>query len=177
MLIARLSPRKGIDVALDAIAVLRDEGRPIDLVVCGTVFPGYEWYEEQLHQRAHEADLDGAVHFRGYVSPTWPVLAEADVVVVPSRAEPFGNTAVEALLAGRPLIASDVQGLREIVRDGVNGLLAAPGDAQDLARCTARLLDEPATATALAAAGRTDALERFSQTTYGASVRRLLQRP
>ncbi|MBC7594692.1 MAG: glycosyltransferase family 4 protein [Kineosporiaceae bacterium] len=177
VVVARLSPRKGIDVALEALAVLRAEGRPLELLICGTVFSGYEWFEELLHRRAEETDLAGSVHFRGYVSPTWPVLAQADIVLVPSRAEPFGNTAVEALLASRPLVASDVQGLREIVRDGVNGLLATPGDAHDLAHRIAILLDQPAAADALAASGRKDALERFSQAAYSASIRRLLQRP
>jgi glycosyltransferase involved in cell wall biosynthesis len=174
LLVARLSPRKGVDVALEAIASLRRAGRPVSLIVCGSVFPGYEWFETQLRERADAEDLNGAVDLRGYVDSTWPLLAEADIVIVPSLVEPFGNTAVEALLAQRPLVASNVQGLAEIVNDGFNGLLANPGDAEDLARQIARLLDAPDTASTLARVGRIDALARFSAEAYGSAMLRLL---
>lgn len=169
-LIARLSPRKGIDVALEAVATLREAGRDVRLVVCGSTFPGYEWYEEELRQRMARPDLRGAVELRGYVSPTWSVLDESDIVIVPSRAEPFGNTAVEALLAERPLVVSAVQGLAEIVKHDVNGLLARPDDPADLAARIAELLDDPARATALATRGREDALRRFSSDGYRAAM-------
>lgn len=174
LLVARLSPRKGVDVALEAIASLRRAGRPVRLIVCGSVFPGYEQFEARLRERAKADDLDGAVELRGYVDSTWPLLSEADVVIVPSLVEPFGNTAVEALLAQRPLIASNVQGLAEIVDNGVNGLLATPGDAENLARQIARLLDSPDMAAELARAGRIDALARFSVEAYGSAMLRLL---
>ncbi|WP_290514394.1 glycosyltransferase family 4 protein [Aeromicrobium sp.] len=174
VVVARLSPRKGVDVALEAVAALRTQGRDVRLVVCGSVFPGYEWFEDALRVRAAQPDLRGAVEFRGYVSPTWPVLAEADVVVVPSRVEPFGNTAVEALLAERPLVASNTQGLAEIVVDGSNAMLSAPGDAKALAAQVALILDDPALANRLASAGRDDALSRFSPERYRSSMRGLL---
>ncbi|MCU1658103.1 MAG: glycosyl transferase family protein [Pseudonocardiales bacterium] len=169
-LVARLSPRKGIDVALEAVARLRRQGRGVELEICGTVFPGYEWYEAELRSRADQADLAGAVRFSGYVNPTAPVLAAARVVVVPSRVEPFGNTAVEGLLAGRPVVASNVQGLAEIVEDGRTGLLVAPDDPDALADAIGRLLDDPALAGQLAAAGRADALERFSIDRYRSEI-------
>ncbi|TXJ04384.1 MAG: glycosyltransferase family 1 protein [Aeromicrobium sp.] len=169
-LIARLSPRKGIDVALEAIALLRSRGHDIRLVVCGTVFEGYEWYESELRERASRKDLAGAVEFRGYVNPTWPVLAEANIVLVPSRVEPFGNTAVEALLAQRPLVASRTQGLIEIVRDGRTGLLVTPDDAVDLAAAITRYVEDPTFAAQVAQAGRNDALERFSPSAYAQAI-------
>jgi glycosyltransferase involved in cell wall biosynthesis len=165
-LVARLSPRKGVDVALEAVALLRTEGREVRLDVCGTTFPGYEWYEQELRERARRPDLAGAVDFAGYVHPTWPVLAAASVVLVPSRVEPFGNTAVEALFAGRPLVASAVQGLAEIVVDGENGLLVPPDDPAALATAIGRLLDDPDLARRLADRGREDAVDRFSRATY-----------
>jgi glycosyltransferase involved in cell wall biosynthesis len=169
-LIARLSPRKGIDVALEAIAIVRARGYDIRLVVCGTVFEGYEWYESALRERAQAADLAGAVEFRGYVNPTWPVLANADIALVPSRVEPFGNTAVEALLAQRPLIASRTQGLTEIVRDGDTGLLVNPDDAGDLANAITQLVENPGLAESLALAGLHDARERFSTDAYALAI-------
>ena len=165
-LIARLSPRKGIDVALEAIGLLRSMGVNASLSVAGSIFPGYEWYEEQLRERISQPDLSGAVELLGYVNPTWPILADADAVIVPSRAEPFGNTAVEALHAGRPLVASRVQGLIEVVRDGRTGLLVEPESPEALAAALAEIERDPARARELAAAGREDAAERFSVERY-----------
>jgi glycosyltransferase involved in cell wall biosynthesis len=169
-LVGRLSPRKGTDVALDAIALLRAEGRDVALDLYGSVFPGYEWFEEQLRTRSAEADLAGAVHFGGYTSPTWPALARAEVVLVPSRAEPFGNTAVEAQLAGRPVVASAVQGLQEIVTDGETGLLVPPEDPAALAAAVARVLDDPAFAQALGRAGQESARRNFSLDRYRGDI-------
>ncbi|MDQ6658669.1 MAG: glycosyltransferase, partial [Actinomycetota bacterium] len=69
--VCRLSPRKAPDVAIDAVARLRAEGRNVSLTIYGTAFTGYEWFEQQLHDRAGQPDLAGAVTFGGYVSPVW----------------------------------------------------------------------------------------------------------
>lgn len=173
VLVGRLSPRKGTDVALEAVALLRRAGRDVRLTLCGSAFAGYEWFERQLRGRAGDTDLVGAVRFVGYADP-WEWFARSDVVVVPSLVEPFGNVAVQALLAGRPVVASRAQGLAEIVRDGETGLLVPPGDAAALAEAVATLLDDRARASALAEAGRWDAAERFGVQRYRAQMGRLL---
>jgi len=137
------------------------------------VFAGYEWFEDQLRVRAAADDLAGAVDLVGYADP-WVWFARGDVVVVPSRVEPFGNVAVQAMLAGRPVVASRTQGLAEIVKDGETGLLVRPDDPVALADAIAELLDDPARASALAAAGRQDAAERFGAQRYRAQMGRLL---
>jgi glycosyltransferase involved in cell wall biosynthesis len=82
--------------------------------------------------------------------PDW--LRTADVVVVPSRREPLGLAAVEALACGTPVIASNVGGLREVVRDAENGLLIPPNDPGALTAALVRLLD-PSLRERLGAAG------------------------
>lgn len=173
-LVARLSPRKGIDVALEALALLRGQRRDVTLTVCGTAYQGYEWYEQELLSRCAQPDLAGAVDFRGYVDPTWPVLSAADVVLVPSRVEPFGNTAVEALLAQRPVVASAVQGLTEVIRGEQTGLLVPPGDPVALAEAIASLLDDPQRARLLARSGAADARHRFGEERYRAQLGELV---
>lgn len=172
--VGRLSPRKGTDVALEAVAALRAEGRDVRLRLCGTVFPGYEWFEERLRARARSVDLAGAIEFLGHVSDPSGEVADADVVLVPSRAEPFGNVAVEALLAQRPVVASRVQGLAEILRDGRTGLLVEPDRPEALAAAIRRLADDPGLAARLAAAGRADAATRFGVAEYRAKLTTLL---
>ena len=142
------------------------EGVDASLTVCGSAFPGYEWYEEELRARAGAPDLAGQVHLLGYLHPTWPVLERADAVVVPSRAEPFGNTAVEAMHAARPLVASRVQGLAEVVADQRTGLLVEPDDAAALARALGRLADQPGRAAELARTAARQAAEHFSVRVY-----------
>jgi glycosyltransferase involved in cell wall biosynthesis len=114
LFVGRLSPRKGPDVAIAALRELRARGVDARLTLVGSVFPGYEWFEEQL--RAGAADLGGHLEFAGFRSDVGPALADADVVLVPSVLdESFGNTAVEAMLAGRPTVVSGLRGLREAV--------------------------------------------------------------
>lgn len=165
LLVGRLSPRKGTDIALDAVGALRSEGRDVRLTLLGTAFEGYEWFESGLRDRAGQEDLRDAVNFVGFADP-WEWLESADVVIVPSRVEPFGNVAVEAMLAMRPLIASRTQGLTEIVRHEENGLLATAGCSTSLATAIARLDDDPEFAGQLAERGREDARERFSPERY-----------
>lgn len=166
VMVGRLSPRKGVDVALEAVGLLRQQGVDASIRVCGSVFPGYEWYESELRQRAQAADLAGHAELLGYVHPTWPELEEADVVVVPSRAEPFGNTAVEAMHAGRPLVASRVQGLQEVVTDGVTGLLVEPDSPAALAQALLKLTRDPQLARRLATQGQREAATRFGVERY-----------
>ncbi|RPF22775.1 glycosyltransferase family 4 protein [Myceligenerans xiligouense] len=173
VLVGRLSPRKGTDVALEAVGRLRQDGREVRLTLCGSAFAGYEWFEDELRSRAAMPDLDGAVDFIGYADP-WEWFARADVVVVPSRVEPFGNVAVQALRAERPLAVSRTQGLAEIVRDGETGLSVPPGDPAALAGAIADLLDHPERAAALAAAGRKDAEERFGVERYRTDMARVI---
>lgn len=87
---------------------------------------------------------------------------QALVTIVPSRYETFGNTALEAMLAGCPLIASQTGGLAEIVQDGRNGILVAPGDPDALAKALVRLLSNPDAAAALGRQAREDVLARHS---------------
>lgn len=173
-LVGRLSPRKGTDVALEAVSQLRAEGYDIHLDLYGTVFPGYEWFEEELRDRVAQNDLMGAVTFHGYVRPVWDSLAAADIVIVPSRVEPFGNVAVEAQLAGRPVVVSSIQGLTEIVTDGVNGLHAEAGNSKDLADCIRRLLDYPDLARDIARAGHRNATDRFTVERYRKEIASVL---
>ncbi len=132
--VGRLSPRKGVDDVVNAVLQLRREGRDVRVSLLGSVFDGYEWYEEELRTLAASAD-PGAVEMLGFRSDIWDVIADHDVLVVPSRIdEPFGNTAVEGILAQRPVIASDTSGLREAAGGYPTARLVPPGSPSALAR-------------------------------------------
>ncbi|MFB4313039.1 glycosyltransferase family 4 protein [Actinomadura sp. 21ATH] len=170
-LVGRLSPRKGSDIAVKAAGLLRARGYDATLTLVGSVFPGYEWFEEELRELAGDALRDGNVVLAGFRSSVWESFAEADIAIVPSRVEPFGNVAVEAMLAGRPVVAAATQGLVEIVADGENGVQVAPDDPEALADGIARLLDDWDGALAMAKRARADAARRFGKDRYHRELR------
>ncbi|GGS83107.1 glycosyl transferase [Planobispora rosea] len=163
LLTGRLSPRKGSDVAIRAVHELRNRGRDVSLTLVGAVFPGYEWFEEELRALAGE---DGAITFAGFQDEVWPRFAEADIVLVPSLGESFGNVAVEGMLAGRPVIASSVQGLAEIMSEEGVGTLVRPSDPAALAEAVEALLDDWPRALEMAERGRVSAQKRFGLDRY-----------
>ncbi len=174
VVVGRLTRRKGCDVALEATATLLARGHDVVLELAGTAAPGGEEFRDDLVERASRPDLDGRVELSGYASPVWPVLDRADVVLAPSLGESFGNAVVEAQLAGRPVVASSVQGHLETVVHEETGLLVQPGDPDALAAGVARLLDDEGLADAVAQRGREVALVSFTAERYRVEVVRLL---
>lgn len=112
--VGRLSNRKGVDTVISAMGILKERGVDAHLNIVGAVYPGYEWYETQLRELASTLGINDSVTFHGFCPDIWPHMEQTDVSVVPSRIdEPFGNTAVESILAARPLVVSDSSGLQE----------------------------------------------------------------
>ena len=164
--VGRLTRRKGCDVALEATALLVGRGHDVVLELAGTAAPGGEDFLAVLEQRAAEPDLQGRVELTGYISPTWPVLDRAAVVMAPSLGESFGNAVVEAQLAARPVVATAVQGHLETVRHEETGLLVPPSDAEALADAVERLLLDEELADTLSQRARTVALASFTAERY-----------
>lgn len=174
VLVGRLSPRKGTDIALDAVADLTRRGLEVRLDLVGDVFPGYEWYAEHLKRRVSDEGIADKVHFAGFRTDVWPAFAAADIVLVPSRTEPFGNVAVEAALAQRPVVATAVQGLREIVTSGRTGLLVPPDNPVALADAVVQLVSDWQMAKHMASRAQAEARERFGTTKYAENLLDLL---
>nr|WP_269779365.1 glycosyltransferase [Propioniciclava soli] len=142
LFVGRLSPRKGPQVAVRALERLRSDGRRVHLALLGAVFPGYEWFERELHEEIARRGLTDHVSFLGFHPEIWPHLAAADIICVPSTVdEPFGNTAVEAMLAQRPLVVSDTSGLREAAAGYASARRVRPDDDAELAAAIADLTD------------------------------------
>lgn len=141
---------KGLGVLLQAVGGLSGD---IRLLVCGdgALRPQYE-------ARARESGLGRRVRFLGGVSDDRlpDVYAAADLIAFPSvsRAEAFGLVALEAAASGRAVVASDLPGVRTVVRDGVTGILVPPGDATRLTQALAGLIADPNRRQALGVAAR-----------------------
>lgn len=169
--VGRLSHRKGPDVAVEALARLREDGVDAELHLVGDVFSGNEEYDRRLRERARELGVDDRVAYLGFRQDIWPLLAEVDVLVVPSRQdESFGNTAVEGILAARPVIASDIAGLREAIDPYASATFVVPGDAEDLATALRAVRDDWETRRATAVTDRDAALGRFAPDVYRRAV-------
>ncbi|WP_036924678.1 glycosyltransferase family 4 protein [Acidipropionibacterium thoenii] len=167
LFIGRLSPRKGPQVALEAVERLRDAGTTVRLSLLGAVFQGYEWFESELRTWVAEHRLGDQVDFLGFRDDVWPVVAQADIIVVPStRDEPFGDTAVEAMLARRPLVVAWTSGLREAADGYATARFFPPGDAAGLAAGVQDILEHWSEVSELTAADRRLALSRHAPAVY-----------
>lgn len=175
--VGRLSYRKGVDVAIDAVAELRNRGVPVSLDIVGSVYPGYESYEHGLRESVREQDLEEVVTFHGFHHEVSRFREKTDVAVVTSRFdEPFGNTAVETLLAGRPLIVSQTSGLREAAAGYGSAQFVPPGSAIELANALQRVAMEWEKYRGLAMADAHAAATKHSLGTYRQSMSDAVQR-
>jgi GT2 family glycosyltransferase len=128
LFVGRLAPRKGPQVAVAVLQELVARGVDAHLTLLGSVFEGYEWFEAELQETVRAAGLGNRVEFAGFRPVVWPTLAGTDLVLIPSIVdEPFGNTAVEAVLAARPVVVSCTSGLREAIAGYAAAQVVEPG--------------------------------------------------
>ncbi len=160
----RLTPDKGLETALYAMAKLisiKQTGN-IHLHVAGA---GEMSYQHQLHGLVSQLGLDSHVTFLGRIpADEMPALyAVSDVMVLPSTwPEPFARVVLEAMISGLVVVASEIGGTPELIKDGENGLLFDPNDSDALAQKIAGLITDPMTRKRLSEAGRKTVYEKFT---------------
>ena len=157
--LGRLGAEKGFDLALSALPSVIKRFPQVRLVIAGD---GPE--HTSLKNQAIHLGLTDAVEFMGWVAPenVHALINTATLVVVPSRKEGFGLVAVEAAHMARPIVATRVGGLPEVVVHGQTGLLVEEGNAQALADAIIILLAHPEATVQMGQAARNHARERFS---------------
>ena len=154
----RLAPWKGQHIAIEALKQLPH----LHLVLVGDALFGESEYKQELIRLAEQSEIFGRVHFLGFRDDVAALMQGVDVVVHCSTApEPFGRVIVEAMLSRRPIVASAAGGAEEIVQDGINGLLAIPGDPHDLAGRIREFLESDSERDRMIEAGYSSAVERF----------------
>jgi glycosyltransferase involved in cell wall biosynthesis len=153
VVLGALERRKGHAVLLAAASRL--DGLPLRYVFCGEG-------SEHAALTAAAAPLGDRVVFAGFRRDVAACLAAADVVALPSLHEGLGVAALEAMAAGRPVVASRVGGLGEVVVDGETGALVPPGDPASLAEALRGLAADPARRARLGEAGRARVLARYT---------------
>ncbi len=154
---ARLEAEKGIPTLVEAMAAVQ-AAHPS--AVC--LLAGQGSMRAELERQIGAAGLGGTVRLLGFRTDVPALMAAADVFVLPAPAEPFGLVLLEAMAAGRPVVAVAAGGPVEIVPDGQAGLLVPPADAAALAAALGRLLADPPLRHRMGAAGRTRWQDRFT---------------
>jgi glycosyltransferase involved in cell wall biosynthesis len=156
MVSSLVPPHKDPETFVAAIAAARAAGSDVQALLIG---------EGPLAARARGAvrrmGLDGFVRLTGYRGDAEEILAAADVAVLSSRDEGLGTTLLDAMAAGVPVAATDAGGVREVVRNGIDGLLAPIGDGPALGAAIARIVGDADLREALRRAGR-DRVREFS---------------
>lgn len=146
--VARLEAVKGIDYLLEAIGLLASEYVDIHLAIIGNGS-----HEQQLKAEVEAMGISDRVRFLGYLENQLSLMAQFDIYVLPSLSEGLSVTLLEAAALGLPIVATDVGGNSELVKDGLTGLLVPSRDPKALAGAIKRLLDDSGLAADLAKAG------------------------
>lgn len=169
--LGRLSSEKGFDVLLRALGLLRDDGITLRAILAGE---GAERRALEVDARSRGLDM---LTFAGWIRPEAvpDLLSSATIVVVPSRDESFGLVALEAHMAGRPVLATSVGGLPEIVEDGKTGILVEPEDPRRLADAVASMLSDRANLEKMGRRARRRVEGRFSITTQVSGYERIFE--
>jgi glycosyltransferase involved in cell wall biosynthesis len=160
--VGRLCPSKGLETLLRSIALLAPRWPELKVFVLGDEVGGRR-YRQQLERLAVNLGLADTVLFFGYVDDAASLSAEFDVQVICSTAEPFGLVTLEAMAQSRPVVATATGGSPELVRDGVEGFLVRPDDADTLARRLDCLLDSPGLRREMGQRGRRRVYENFTR--------------
>lgn len=138
LLVARMLKDKGVEEYVQAARLLKSRQPNVECALLG--FMDCDNPNAISAQQIRSWVDEGVVRYWGTSADVREQLAQADCVVLPSYREGTPRTLLEAAAMGRPLIATDVPGCREVVRDGLNGLLCQPRDPQDLAKQMASMM-------------------------------------
>lgn len=169
---SRLSPWKGQHVLLEALARCPDD---VTAIFVGDALFGEHDYVQYLHEQVAVLKLEERVRFLGFRSDVVPLMQACDLVAHTSTApEPFGRVVVEAMLCGRPVVATEAGGVVELVEHSVTGWLVSPGEPQQLADVIINCRNQPEHTATVAHQAQIQASQRFQLATINQQIAQLL---
>jgi len=170
-LVGRISRWKGQHVFLEAAAIVRRQFPTARFQIIGAPMFGEEAYEAEIRALTRTLKLEDCVDFLGFRTDVTQLMEEFDLLVHASiTGEPFGQVITEAMVVGKPVVATRGGGVPEIVQDGVTGLLVPMGDVPAMAKAICTILSDPERAMAMGIEGRARVLRHF---TVSGTARRL----
>jgi len=167
-IVSKLWEGKGHVHLIEAFREIRQKKREAKLLIVGE---GY--LLKSLRDLVNHHNLNDAVVFTGFQAEVAQVIATFDVAVLPSLFEGMGRVLVEAMAMGKPVVASRVGGIPDLVEHGVNGYLIRPGDVKGLEHAVFKILDDPSLARRMGREGRKRISDRFSAATMVESIERV----
>lgn len=168
-MVALFRPRKGLEVLLRSLALLRDQHGETRLRAVGR-FQSPE-YERDVKQLARELKLEGLIEWTGFRANVAAELAKLDVLVLPSLvSEAMPMSLLEAMAAGVPVIGTRVDGITDLIDDRIDGLLVAPGDAVALADAIRQVVDGEVDVARLRHNAQSKQCEQYSDRSMAAGV-------
>jgi glycosyltransferase involved in cell wall biosynthesis len=165
MTVAVLRPPKGIQYMLEAMPWILEKHPRAKYVIVGS-----GPHEQPLLARCRDLGLEERVVFAGHREDVPRLLAAADVFVLPTLDDALPTVLAEAMAAGKPIVASAVGGVPEMVEDGANGLLVPPAQVGELAQACAQLLEDEARRRRMGEVSREVAAARFDIRKQGAAL-------
>lgn len=176
-IIGQISSWKGHDTAIRALYDLRRRHQNARLLIVGEIkFAGAatrldnRGYRAELHKLVSDLRLVGAVEFVGEREDVPDIMANADVILVPSIEEPFGRTVAEAMAVETPVVATTIGGPAELIDNGTTGLLVPPADPVAWSEAITSILEKPGWAREMARRGGDIARQRFAPERHAAAM-------
>lgn len=135
--VGRLSPEKGHKHLLDAVQIIKKHRKDIYFLLCGEGV-----CEEELKEQARRMDILDCCRFAGFRKDIATIYKAMDLLVLPSLSEGLPNVVLESFALSRPVVATNVDGVPEVVEDGVNGLLVQPGKSKELSDAIMQIIND-----------------------------------
>lgn len=156
--VGKLTPRKNVNILIESISEVQ-KSLNVSLVIVGD---SDDEYLKTLQQLVEEFKLENSVTFVGYQKDVSSFIRESDILVLPSSWETFGLVLLEAYAEKRPVIASKVGGIPEVVVDGETGVLIEPDNRSEITNAILKLGSEPSICSSMGQLGYKLLLEKFS---------------
>jgi glycosyltransferase involved in cell wall biosynthesis len=169
--VGRLEHEKGLDILLQALALLKEEGLRVSLLVVGTGSQA-----NFLQKLAHTLEISGQVKFLGYSSEVRHLLRRARIFVLPSRTEGLPLAVLEAMAERKAIIATFVGGLGDILETDKDAILIPPEDPQTLAKVIKKIMDNPQKIPQMGDNAHTKACKYFSRERFVKDVIQLYEK-
>jgi glycosyltransferase involved in cell wall biosynthesis len=161
--VGRFSPGKGHEEFLEAASELVKRHDHVRFAIVGEASYREEAYEQSIRAMSRKLSLDGVLTFTGFRKDVRDVMAAFDIFAFPSHAEAFGAVLIEAMALERPVVASNCDGVVDIVVDGETGFSMSPGNARELEAGLDRLISNPALRERMGRAGRRRVEDHFNE--------------